>query len=94
MVIAFASEPQVICPFVGNRTRLLAAIDSIRPTDGGTKITEAVRIARAFATSTDAESMGRSTVSPARLVLFTDGKNKRHRPGFPPGQGNDDLPGG
>jgi hypothetical protein len=74
MVIAFAAEPQVICPFVGNQAALLAAIDSIQPTDGGTKITEAVRIARAFATSTDAESMGRSTVSPARLVLFTDGK--------------------
>ncbi len=74
MVIAFSAEPQVVCSFVGNQTALLAAIDSIRPIDGGTKITEAIRIARAFATSTDAESMGRSAVSPARLVLFTDGK--------------------
>jgi len=73
MVIAFASEPQVICPFVSNQHELRKAIDSIQPVDGTTRLAEAVRIARAFATPTDPESMGRSAVNPAKLVLFSDG---------------------
>jgi len=73
MVMTFGSDPQVICSFLGDKRRLIDAINSIRPTDGRTKINEAFRIARAFATPTDPEAMGRSTVTPARLVLFTDG---------------------
>lgn len=74
MVIAFGDEPQVICPFIGDRKRLLAAIDSIEPGDGGTNLGETIRIARAFATQSDADAMGRSAVMPATLVMFTDGK--------------------
>ncbi len=73
MIIAFAAEPQVVCPFVSNPHELRRAIDSIQPTDGQTKIAEAIRIARAFATPTDPDTMGRSSVAPARLVLFSDG---------------------
>jgi hypothetical protein len=74
MVIAFGDEPQVVCPFVSDRNRLLTAIDSIEPGDGGTNLGETIRIARAFATQTDSDAMGRSAVTPAKLVMFTDGK--------------------
>lgn len=74
MVMAFADEPQVLCPFVADAGRLSAAIDSIQPVDAETRIAEALRIAQAFATPTDSEAQGRSTAAPAQLVLFTDGK--------------------
>jgi len=74
MVIAFAAEPQVLCAFTSKHRDLLAAIDSIEQTDGPSRLAEAVKIARAFATPTDPDAAERSGIAPAKLVLFTDGR--------------------
>jgi hypothetical protein len=72
MVIAFADRAEVKCPFSNSRTQILAAIDDIEPTDATTSIGEALSLARAFTTTTDAKGEFQ-TSTPAALELFSDG---------------------
>ena len=74
MVIAFDRRAQVMCNFTSDKRRLLEAVDSIRPADGGSSLREAMAVARAFAQPGGEETNNRSAVTPATLELFSDGR--------------------
>ena len=74
MVIAFDDKAKVMCNFTSDKHQLIAAVDSITATDGGSSLAEAVAVARAFAQSPGTEAGNRSAQSPAQLILFSDGQ--------------------
>lgn len=74
MVIAFAGRPKVLCNFTSDKRQLLSAIESITPTDGGSKLREAVQVAQAFAQPPGEETNNRSAAERAKLLLFSDGR--------------------
>jgi hypothetical protein len=67
MVIAFDKRAKVMCNFTADKRQLAAALEAIEPSDGVSRLVEAVTAARAFA-----ETAG--TDSRAQLVLFSDGR--------------------
>ncbi|MDZ4829832.1 MAG: VWA domain-containing protein [Phycisphaerae bacterium] len=73
MVIAFAERADVCCPFSDSRAQIIDAIRRIEPTDGRTKIGEALALARAFTMTTDAKGEF-AGAEPAALELFSDGR--------------------
>ena len=74
MVIALDSRAKVMCNFTTNNSQLTAAIESIKPSDGTTELSQAITVAQAFAQSPGVEANGRSAETPPQLELFTDGK--------------------
>ena len=74
MVIAFAGTSRVLCNYTADKAQLAAAIDSIEETDGETLLSDAVAVARAYATPSGTEDKNRSAEAPARLELFSDGR--------------------
>lgn len=74
MVIAFDQRAGVVCSFTSDKRQLMARIDAIEPGDGGSRLGEAVTVARAFAQSSGSEAAGRPSEKPAQLVLFSDGQ--------------------
>ena len=73
MVIAFSDRAEVQSRFTDSKPQLLAAIDSIRPTHGESRIGEALTLARAYTTNVDPES-DRPVGEPGALELFSDGR--------------------
>ncbi len=73
MVIVFSDRAEVVAPFTDSRPQLLAAIDRIQPTHGGTRIGDALTLARAYTTNVDPEAAGQIG-EPAALELFSDGR--------------------
>jgi len=73
MVVAFDERAKVLCNFTSDKNRLRAAIDAVEPTDGGTDLTQAVTVARAFAQSPGEDANNRSAEAPAGIELFSDG---------------------
>ena len=71
MVIAFDTGAEVIQPFTSNRDLLRMAIQSIEPTDGGSKISEAIKLASAYVGPRLIENRG--LVAGAPMVLWSDG---------------------
>lgn len=74
MVIAFDERASVVCSFTSDKRQLMARIDAIQPTDGVSRLAEAVTVARAFAQSSGGETNGGSGQKTAQLVLFSDGR--------------------
>jgi hypothetical protein len=74
MVVAFGPEAKVLCNYTSDQRQLAAAIEAIEPTDGETRLAEAMAVAQAFATPAGAEDKGRPAVAPATMELFTDGR--------------------
>ena len=74
MVIAFDSGAKVLTNFTADKDQLKAAIDAIEPTDGRTRLSEALSVARAFATPAGKETNNRTDKTPAQLDLFSDGR--------------------
>ena len=74
MVIAFGPAAKVLCNYTSDKRQLAAAIEAIEPTDGESRLAEAMTVAQAFATPAGAEDKGRPAVAPATLELFTDGR--------------------
>ena len=74
MVIAFDDHAKLMCNFTSDKRRLIAAIDSIEPTDGGSSLLEAVTVARAFAQPDPDASDEQSALPAAQLELFSDGQ--------------------
>jgi hypothetical protein len=74
MVIAFDRHAKVMCNFTADQRQLLAALDAIEPSDGPSRLGEAVTVARAFAQSPGVEDNIRSAEAAAQLVLFSDGR--------------------
>ncbi len=74
MVVAFDSHARVMCNFTSDKRQLIAAINSIQPTDGESSLAEAVAVAQAFAQSPGEDANNRSAETPATLELFSDGR--------------------
>ena len=74
MVIAFGPAAKVLCNYTSDKRQLAAAIGAIEPTDGESRLAEAMAVAQAFAAPAGAEDKGRPAVAPATLELFTDGR--------------------
>ncbi len=75
MVIAFADHPKVMSNFTSDQRQLLRAIDAIEPSDGGSSLSEAITVARAFATPGEGAD-ARGAERAADLDLFSDGRIK------------------
>ncbi|MDG2031744.1 MAG: VWA domain-containing protein [Phycisphaerales bacterium] len=76
MVVSFADGAEVRTPFTDSRTQAIAAVRSIDPTDQGTSIGKALKLARAFTISVDPESSGNAETmeDPAVFEVFSDGR--------------------
>jgi hypothetical protein len=74
MVMAFDRHAKVMCNFTSDKRQLMAAIDAIEPGDGVSRLGEAVTVARAFAQSPGVEASIRTAETPAKLMLFSDGR--------------------
>jgi len=74
MVIAFDRRAGVVCSFTSDKRQLMTRIDAIEPGDGGSRLVEAVTVARAFAQSTGVEVAGGTSGKSAQLILFSDGR--------------------
>ncbi len=74
MIIGFASHAQVYSKFTSSRAELRKAIESITPTDGSSRVKDALSLARAFSTITDPDNPGRTTGSAASIILLSDGR--------------------
>lgn len=74
MVIAFADRADVRCSFSESRSQVIDAIRSIPPTDGRTKIGEALQLARAYTSSVDPDKDPLAAIESANLVIFSDGR--------------------
>lgn len=74
MVIAFDSGAKVLSNFTSDKGQLKAAIGAIEPTDGRSRLGEALLVARAFATPAGADTNNRTAQAPARLELLSDGR--------------------
>ncbi len=78
MLLAFADTAEVICPFTADRGMLTERIRSIQPSDRTTRLDEALRLAKAYATPMvgpegDSVQPMVSTEPPGRAVVFSDG---------------------
>jgi hypothetical protein len=75
MVIAFNAEARALGPFTQDKNQLLRQIDSIDPTDGLSRMSEAVALAKAHATPLG-EGIGTpdNPIAPAHMVLLSDGQ--------------------
>jgi len=74
MVIAFSDRSEIMTRFTTNKQQLLAAVERIEPTHGGTNIEDALKLARAFTTNVNPEQAGRVQREPAALHLYSDGR--------------------
>ena len=74
MVMAFDQHAKVMCNFTSDKRQLVAAIEAIEPGDGVSRLGEAVTVARAFAQSPGVEANIRTAETPAKLMLFSDGR--------------------
>jgi hypothetical protein len=74
MVIAFGPDTRVLCNFTSDPVQLAAAIDAVEPTDGASRLADALAVAQAFASPPGDETKGRSAAAPAAVELFSDGR--------------------
>jgi len=75
MIIAFNDRAEIVSRFTSSRQQLLQALDRIEPTDGETRLEEALKLARAYTSLTiDAKGEPRTIADPANLELFSDGR--------------------
>ncbi len=66
-IVAGGTQPRVVCGLTGHQKTLRDALDSIGPTDGPTKLADAMALARRLASET--EGGGKE----CRIVVVTDG---------------------
>jgi hypothetical protein len=79
MVIAFSDRATVVAPFTTNAAELEATIRALEPTDGRTRIGEALQLAKAYMRpptmlTPGMESTPVSAEAGARVVLVSDGR--------------------
>lgn len=74
MVIAFSDSARIVQPFTRSSGDLRRALDRIGQTDGGSRIGEALALARAFATVVDPEAQGAAAPEAATMELWSDGR--------------------
>jgi hypothetical protein len=78
MLVSFADTAEVLCPFTTDKGLLTERIRSIQPSDRSTRLDEAVRLAKAYATpmvGPEGETVRPmvSTEPPGKAVIFSDG---------------------
>jgi len=73
MVITFADEAYVQSPFTNSKAELTSAINAIQPSHRGTRLSQALELARAYTINTDPET-DRPTGPPASIILYSDGR--------------------
>ncbi|MBL1217445.1 MAG: VWA domain-containing protein [Planctomycetes bacterium] len=73
MIISFAQEARVQCPFTSSQAELTEAIESIGPTHERTSLARALELARAYTINTDPET-DKPIGPPATLIVFSDGQ--------------------
>ena len=74
MVISFSDTAKIMQPFTRSSGDLQRAIDRIEQTDGGSRIGDALSLARAFATVINPEAQGATASEGATLELWSDGQ--------------------
>ena len=74
MVIAFAKDAQILCPFTDNAAQAIAAIKAIEPTDENTTLSDSFELARAFATVTNPDMPSTVVADAPSYELFSDGR--------------------
>ncbi len=74
MVVAFAKDAQVLCPFTDNLAQAIEAVNAIQSTDETTTLTDAFELARAFTTVTNPDEQKASIADPPSYELFSDGR--------------------
>jgi hypothetical protein len=74
MIIGFSDKAEIYSRFTSSKQQLLAAIDRIEPSDGETRIAEALKLARAYTTNPNPDDMSRPIADPALLEMFSDGR--------------------
>ncbi len=74
MVVAFAKDAQVVCPFTDNAAQAIDAIAAIQPTDETTALADAFELARAYTTVTDPDNAQPIAAEPPVYELFSDGR--------------------
>jgi von Willebrand factor type A domain/Aerotolerance regulator N-terminal len=73
MVVSFAEQAELVSNFVADKGQLVTRIRSIQPTDGRTKIGEALTLSRAYNRSVEDETRGQLLEDPPTIELYTDG---------------------
>ncbi|MDP7008673.1 MAG: VWA domain-containing protein [Phycisphaerales bacterium] len=73
MVIAFSDSAEIVLPFSDSVQQLTNAIDTIQPTHGRSKISDALQLARAYMTNPNPEEQGMASEESSQLELFSDG---------------------
>ena len=73
MVIAFAERAEVVVPFTTNLDEAIRRIRALEPTDGRTRIGEALQLAEAYMTQTTLEAAPETAEQAPAVVLFSDG---------------------
>lgn len=71
LVISFDSSAEVVQTFTSNKAQLRAAVEKISPSDTGTSIDEAVRLATAYVGPKVVENIGMTAGAP--LYIHSDG---------------------
>jgi len=74
MVIAFAKDAQVVCPFTDSAKQAIDAIGAIQPTDEITVLGDAFELARAFSTVTNPDQPSTAPQQSLAYELFSDGR--------------------
>ncbi len=74
MVIAFAKDAQILCPFTDNAAQVIAAIRAIEPTDETTALSDSFELARAFSTVTNPDKQSTVAADAPAYELFSDGR--------------------
>lgn len=74
MVIAFDDHAKVMSNFTSDKRQLIAGINAVEGSHGGSQLAEAITVGRAFAQSPGTEANDRSAETPAKLILFSDGR--------------------
>lgn len=85
MVIAFDGRAQVVQPFTTNLSQAKRAVEALRPTDGSSRLADALRLIRPF---TQQANAGR----PVTVHVVSDGRVGGDEPGDTAGAANVSLP--
>jgi hypothetical protein len=74
MVVSFSDGAKVEQPFTRSKMDVLRAIDKIHVSDGGSRISEALTLSRAYTTVTNPDDPKAVLASPATFVMYSDGR--------------------
>ena len=74
MVVAFSDSARILQPFTRSRADLLRAIERAEPTDGASRIGDALTLARAFAPAAETEAAVAPSERSVAIEVWSDGR--------------------